>query len=396
MDPGLEQARQLFLQGVEHFEAGRLEQARSAFEQSLTFAPDRPSVLGNLGITLFHLGRAAQSVPLLRQATAADPAYAQAWTCLALALESGAQWQDAAAALERACELSPQQAPLWFRKGQCLMRLGRAQEALRAYDRAVAVAPEFADAWSARGSLMRELHQLGEAARCFEKALACGGDPELNNYYLASVRGMHSPPAAPLRYVESLFDDYAAEFQSHLVGQLRYQGYERLLRPLLEEGRRLRRVLDLGCGTGLCGTLLRPIADTLDGIDISQAMLEQARKLGIYRELVHADLAQYLESAEPGADLLVAADVFNYVGDLSAIFRAARRVLAPGGRFVFTVEAAPEEQDLQLLPSLRYAHSEHYIRRLAADCGFSVERLFRAPIRYDQARPLEGVYAYLH
>jgi tetratricopeptide (TPR) repeat protein len=278
MDPKLDEARQLFSQGTEHFDNGRFEQARAAFEAALTLAPGRPSVLGNLGITLFHLGRWQQAVRLLREATAADPAYADAWVGLALAHEALAQWQQAIDALERAGEQSSQQAELWFRKGQWLVRLGRVQEALPAFDRALALAPEFAQAWSARGSSMRELHRLDEAAQCFEKALAYGGDSELNGYYLASVTGNATPPPPPRRYVEALFDDYAADFQSHVVGQLRYQGYERLLRPLVEEQRRFRRALDLGCGTGLCGPLLHPVAEVLDGVDISKAMLDQARR----------------------------------------------------------------------------------------------------------------------
>lgn len=395
MDPKLDAARSLFSEGVQHFESGRLDQARSAFEASLACAPGRPSILGNLGITLFHLGRVDEAVPLLEQATSADPAYGDAWTCLALAHEARAQWGAAVAALERASALSPQQASLSFRKGQCLARLGQVQAALEAFDTALSIAPDHADAWSARGSVLRDLHRLSEAAECFEKAIAFGADRELNSYYLASVRGSAVPPAPPRQYVESLFDDYAADFQSHVVGQLRYQGYERLLRPLIESARRYHRVLDLGCGTGLCGPLLRHVADTIDGVDLSQAMLEQAHTLGIYRQLVHADIGAFLEAATDNADLVVAADVFIYVGDLTGIFRSVRRILNDGGRFVFTVEVPDSDQEMQLLPSLRYAHSERHIRRLADACGFTVEQVRRAPLRYDQARPLEGLYVYL-
>lgn len=395
MDPKLDEARKLFFQGTEHYEGGRLEPALSAFEAALALVPGRPSVLGNVGITLFHLGRLEEAVPILRQATAADQDYADAWTCLALALEGLARWQEAVGALERACELSPQQEYLWFRKGQCLARVGRVQEAVTAFNRALAVAPEFADAWSALGSLLRELNQLDEAATCFEKALAFGADPELNGYYLASVKKTTAPPPPPRRYVESLFDDYAADFQSHVVEQLRYQGYERLLRPLLDAGHRAQRALDLGCGTGLCAPLIHPLAGVIDGIDISKAMLEQAGQLGIYRNLIHADIGSYLETAEENAGLVVAADVFIYVGDLANIFRSIRRILVPGGRFAFTVEAPAGDEDLQLLPSLRFAHSERYIRRLAEASGFSVDQIFRAPIRYDQTQPVEGLYVYL-
>ncbi|WP_194722281.1 tetratricopeptide repeat protein [Noviherbaspirillum malthae] len=401
MDSALEQARTLFFQGVEHFEAGRLEQARAAFEASLSHAPGRPSVAGNLGITLCHLHRFAEAVPLLELATGADPAYADAWASLGLAQEALGRWPEAVEALEQAIRLSPGQAALQLHKAQCLLRQARVQDALHAFDQCLATAPEFAQAWSARGSLLRELNRLDEAAACFEKALAFGGDAELNGYYLASVRGNAAPsipPAPPRRYVEGLFDDYASDFQQHVVGQLGYQGYERLLRPLVDAGKTFGRALDLGCGTGLCAPLLRPIAETIDGVDISQAMLEQARRLGIYRELTHADIASYLAVSQEPADLVVAADVFIYVGELAEVFKHVRRLLAPSGRFLFTVEA-PEGtqagQDLQLLPSLRYAHSEPYIRKLAQASGFRVDEIACAPIRHDQGRPVEGLYVYL-
>ncbi|SNT34866.1 Predicted methyltransferase, contains TPR repeat [Noviherbaspirillum humi] len=361
MDNALEAARTHFLQGVQHFEAGRLEQARSDFEASLALAPGRPSVLGNLGVTLFHLQRVDDAFPLLQAATAADPGFTDAWACLGLIHEMRGQWQAAANAFASV----PAKAPVRFRQGQCLMRLGRSAEALQAFDQALAMAPDFADAWSARGGLLRELMRLDEAAACFEKALACGGDPELNGYYLASVKGGAEPPLPPRRYVEALFDDYAPEFQDHVVTQLRYQGYQRLLEPLAASGRRYRRAIDLGCGTGLCAPLLRQMSDAVDGVDISQAMLEQAGRLGIYRHLAHDDIAAFLDKEKEAADLIVAADVFIYVGDLSRIFPAVRRLLTPGGCFAFTVEESKAGNDLQLQPSLRYAHSEAYIRQLA-------------------------------
>ena len=365
------QSRALFFEGIEHFENGRLEPARICFEKCQALTPGRPSVLGNLGITLFHLRRWEAAIPVLRQATTADPSLAEAWACLGLAHEAQRQWQAAAEALEKALALSPQQVRLWLSLGQVSLRLGNVKDALQAFDRALQEDPSCAPAWSERGSLMRELQQFEEAARCFEKALALGGDPELNGYYLASVRDGDTPTTPPRRYVEALFDDYAADFQSHVVETLGYRGFEVLLKPLLDTGKRYRHVLDLGCGTGLCGPLIAPQADIIDGVDVSSAMLEQARKLGVYRELIHADLGEFLAATALRLDLILAADVFIYVGDLATVFRSARRILEPGGCLAFTVELAKMGQDIQLLPSLRYAHSEAYIRRLADEARFT-------------------------
>ena len=389
------QSRALFFEGIEHFENGRLEPARICFEKCQALTPGRPSVLGNLGITLFHLRRWEAAIPVLRQATTADPSLAEAWACLGLANEARGQWQAAAEALEKALALSPQQVRLWLSLGQVSLRLGNVEDALRAFDRALQEDPGCAPAWSERGSLMRELHRFEEAANCFERALALGGDPELNGFYLASVRDGDAPTTPPRRYVEGLFDDYAADFQSHVVEELGYRGFEVLLKPLLDTGKRYGHVLDLGCGTGLCGPLIAPRADTIDGVDVSGAMLEQARKLGVYRELVHADLGEFLAATALRPDLILAADVFIYVGDLAAVFRSARRILEPGGCLAFTVELARKGHDMQLLPSLRYAHSEAYVRRLADEARFTSVRISEAPIRHDQTTPIMGLYVYL-
>lgn len=395
MDLKLEQARAHFVQGVQHFEANRLHEARGCFEASLELAPGRTSVSGNLGITLFRLGLFHDAVPFLVQATTADPQHAEAWLSLGLCHEAQGNPKEAANALARGVALMPAAAPVWLIYAQCLGRTGAAREALRAVERALDADERLGEAWSVRGSLLREMYRLEEAAQCFEKAIALGADADLNGYYLAAVRGADAPAAPPRRYVENLFDDYSDEFHVHLVEHLGYRGHERLVRPLLESGQRYRCVLDLGCGTGLCGALVAPIANVLDGVDVSQAMLEQARALGVYCELVHADLARFLAATDRQADLVLAADVFIYVGALDEVFRNVRRILLPGGCFAFTVELPPCQEGFRLLSSLRYGHSEDYIRKLADTCGFTVCEVVKAPLRADREEALDALYCYL-
>lgn len=391
----LERSRAIFFEGIGHFEAGRLEPARDCFEQALSLAPGRPSLLGNLGITLFHLRRWEDAIPVLRQAVAAEPANADAWACLGLASEALGRWQEADDALGKALEMAPAKAALWLARGGCRLRLGRTEDAVRAFDMAVEAAPEFGRAWSARGSLLRELGRRDEAARCFEKAIALGEDPELNAWFLAAVRDGAAPGNAPRRYVERLFDDYSADFDSHLVGTLKYRGHEALLRPLLHVGRHFRSVLDLGCGTGLCGKLLQGRADGIDGLDVSRAMLEQARRTGAYRQLIHDELESFLAAATREDDLVVAADVFGYLGELEGVFQSIARILRPGGLLAFTVEVSPHREDVKLLPSLRFAHSEPYLRRMASSAGLRWQEMRRGALRQDQDNSVEALYVYL-
>lgn len=395
MEPALEQARRQFFEGIAHFEKRRFAEALACFEASLALAPGRPSVLGNLGTTLFHLGRAQEAVHPLQQATAADPANADAWLGLGLSRFALGDWAAAEEALARGLALVPQRLDLWLALSQSRLRQNKVDAALQALERALAVDSAFAPAWSGRGDLLRELHRLEEAAACFEKAIAHGGDAELNRFYLASVRGETGPAAPPRLYVEGLFDGYAQDYEDHMVGQLQYRGHETLLQPLLRAGRRFGEALDLGCGTGLCAALIRPLADAVDGVDVSGAMVEQARRSGLYRALHHIDLAQHLAQTTQRYDLVLAADVFIYVGALEEVFRAVRRVLRPGGRFAFSVELAGPGKGVVLLPSLRYAHAADYVRKLAAESGFAVDAFHEGTLRHDQRQPVAGGFFYL-
>lgn len=394
MTMDLEQARQHFLNGVQHFEARKLGEALVEFEAARALAPARASVLGNLGITQFHLGKWSEAVITLQQALAIEPDYVEARIFLGLAHEACGEWAPAAEHLAHTLPKHEAGPAAWLAFGRSLGMLGQLDDALRALDHALATHPELSEAWSVRGNVLRDLHRLNEAAESFARAIEHGADPELHAYYLAGCRG-EAVPAPPRHFVENLFDEYSVDFEEHLVELLGYRGHEVLLQPLLADERHYRKVIDLGCGTGLCGALIAPKADTVDGVDLSSGMLEKARKLGVYRELTHDDITHYLETREESADLVIAADVFIYVGALDDVFSAVRRVLEPGGSFAFTLERATGTEEYSLLPTLRYAHSEAYVRRLADQHGFNVRNIVSAPLRTDQNDTLEALYVHL-
>jgi predicted TPR repeat methyltransferase len=145
---------------------------------------------------------------------------------------------------------------------------------------------------------LRELGRLEEAAQAFREALRHGAERDLHDYYLASVEGRDAPPAAPREFVQTLFDDYADEFETHLVSALRYRGHVRLVEGLAALGRGpYRNGLDLGCGTGLCGPLLRPMVERLTGIDLAPRMAAKAAARGVYDAVAAADAVDHLRQS---------------------------------------------------------------------------------------------------
>lgn len=361
MDINYEQARSFFLEGVRLYQAGRFGQAERQFEASLALVPGRASSLTNLGATRLKLGHAEDALAVLQEALAQEPGNVEALGHCATALAE----------------------------------LGRHAEALAAFDRVVALNPALGHAWMLRGSVLKDLGCLEDAVASFQQALAHGADTDLTRYYLASITQRDAPPTAPRGYVQALFDGYASGFDEQLAGTLHYQAPALLTQGLQALGRRFERALDLGCGTGLCGPLVKPLVARLDGVDLSAPMLAKARTLAVYDDLVQGDLLEDLRQREPGYDLLLAADVFIYVGALEQVFAQAARVLLPGGVFCFSVEQAADGEGCALRPSLRYAHSDGYIRALAQRSGLGVIDARAAPIREDQRVPVPGLYFWL-
>ncbi|WP_066267204.1 tetratricopeptide repeat protein [Hydrogenophaga palleronii] len=395
IDP-TEQAKAFFFEGNALFESGQLDEAVSRYQSALALVPGRPSILANLGVTQCRLGQWPEAVATLLQATQADPQHRDAWIALGLSQEALSNWAGAAHALQQGVKLGATNAQIQLSLALCLLRLDRPAEALQALDRALEIDPTLAEAWSQRGSLLRDTGEYAEAARCFEQALAHGGDQTLHRFYLASVRaGEATPPQPPPAYVEALFDEYADDFQAHLIQHLKYQAHETLLAPLRVGGQRFPLVLDLGCGTGLCGQLMAPHADAVDGVDLAKAMVDQARASGAYRQVQQGTLLDFLRASQAPADLVIAADVFIYVGALEEVFAAVRQRLQPQGVFAFSVELADPGHELQLRPSLRYAHSAAYVERLAAAHGFRLRQTWEAPLREDQQQPVMGLYVLL-
>jgi predicted TPR repeat methyltransferase len=153
-------------------------------------------------------------------------------------------------------------------------------------------------------------------------------------------------------------------------------------------------ILDLGCGTGLVGARLRPLARTLTGVDISSNMLKVARRRQIYDDLVCSELIEFLQTQAGTFDLAVAADVFIYIGNLSGVFHGVRDALRRGGVFCFSVKAS-EDQDFVLRTTLRYAQSAAYLRRLADDHGFVLETIESQVIRQQEGIDVIGYLAIL-
>jgi predicted TPR repeat methyltransferase len=376
---------------------GRPGEALASYERALALRPAYPEAWCNRAIALLDLGDPQGALASSEHALAGRRPYAEASCVRANALFGLREFELARLGYEEAIAANAQAPEAHAGRGLALLKLGRAPEALPCFDTALALRPGEARGHQQRGDCLLALGRRDDAIAAFETARELArqagqdaGQVADVEFALAALGVGPPPPRAPSGYVTALFDQYAGHFDRHLTGVLAYRT------PDLVGAALARHVaaanldtVDLGCGTGLCAPGLRPLSRSLVGVDLSSRMLGQARATALYDELACADIEAFLAGRRAAFDLVVAADVLVYFGDLAALFAQVRAALRPGGWFCFSTEAA-EAGDFVLLPSNRYAHALDYLRRLAVDHGFALVEAERAVVRSENGADVSG------
>ena len=416
--------------GVALQDLGRYEEALASFERALALQPDYAIALSNRGNALRHLGHLDRELESYEAALGLAPGYADALCNRALALQALARHEaaldsfaaalgvrqeypealhgaavsllalgkpaDALEGFERALHLQPEYAEAWCSRGALLLRAQDHEEALASFQDALAVRPRYARAQLGLANTLRAMGRRDEAVEAYQAALAFGADAETVGYMLAIMGAEQAPGASPAAYVKALFDQYAGNFDRHLVDVLRYRTPSLLVEALrrhLPPGE--LDVLDAGCGTGLCGPLLRPLACLLEGVDLSPHMLDRARDTGLYDGLYCGEMVGYLRTRPASVDVIAAADVFVYLGELKPVFSVARLALRSGGRLAFSVEAHDGAEDFVLRSSGRYAHSRQGIETLARSHGFAINEITPSILRQESGEDMRGLLVIL-
>jgi predicted TPR repeat methyltransferase len=263
---------------------------------------------------------------------------------------------------------------------------------------AVEIAPQFASAWFALGELREAMGDPAGACDAFARAQAADPDDVHGSALRLARLGTRAADAMSAGYVRTLFDQYAMRFDRALES-LAYRGPSLLLAALARacdaSGRPMRfaRAADLGCGTGLAGAAVRPFCDWLVGVDASSGMIVQARHKQIYDELEVGDVAAFLAAqrdARARYDLLLAADVCPYFGDVAPILAAVVPVLSTHALVGFTVETHAGA-GVVLGEKLRYAHGEDHVRGAVAAAGLALQSLDHAAIRTEADKPVPAL-----
>ena len=430
--------------GVALSRRGSWDEAIEQLEKSLALGLKEPDVYLRYARALLARGHVERAIEACRTSVGLREGSAAGWQALGEALHRAGRLEDAGEAFGRAIRINPNFERPHHGLAVVLAERGKGEEAIASFETALRIRPDYPEAHHGLAVIYHKMGKLDLAAGHYKAAIARLPDSldarfeyaallETQGNVAAALEqwrvlrghfpdredlGFHisaleqelaegSMPAAaalaqaPRSWVEGYFDGFASNFDRHLTGKLNYRGPALLLEAVreLNPSATPLDVLDLGCGTGLVGAAFKPMARRLVGIDVSAAMLERARERGIYDELILDDLAGGMHrlaegSSSGGFDLVLAADVFIYIGDLGAVFSGVEQVLRTGGMMGFVTEAVETDHpvaaaaDWRLLMTRRYAHSRRYLERMCGGIGLEVLVARRVEARLEKNKPV--------
>jgi len=376
------------------YEAGNRRGAKNKYEQALALAPRHLDANYLLGTLLAESGESELAEAYLKTALAIKPDSGFVLMNLGSLCRLSGRYQQALEYYQRAASLLHNEPTILLNLGTLENKLGDYAAAHIHLARYLITRPDHTDARLNLADALRNLGRLDDAAGEYRQIIAQIGSTPLLEYLHSSCTGA-TPPNAPQSYVRSLFDSYAKTFDRHLMEGLECQIPHALSSAVLEcaPDQRFPRAVDLGCGTGLTGALLRNRCDWMAGVDLSPKMIELARAKNIYDVLEIADVCAWTDAQQEKFDLVVAGDVAIYLGDLTPLFAALSRTLSSDGLFAMSAEDA--DADYVLRPSGRYAHNRGWVEREAAAHGLTVARLAPTALRKESGRWIDGYVAVL-
>jgi len=324
------------IKGLKHLRSGSVDLAIECFQKSLTLDANYFEATYNLGLSYHQIGQLDLAIRSYKKAVLINPIIAirhnnKILSVIHLFMEG--LIPDAIDTLNELIQQNPNDALLYNMMGGCFTRTNQIDKAVQSYKLAIKLKPNYSV----------PIHMLN------------------------SLTG-YTSEEPPMEYVRNLFDDYAESYDESMLNHLEYN-LPFIIKDIilkLDHGiSDFDKAIDLGCGTGLAGKDLKSLCENLSGIDISENMVDRAKKLNIYDNLFVGDIVDKLTEINDNFDLFVSLDVLIYVGDLKSIFHAIRKRCNKNALFIFSIEV--QDKAFSLQKSARYAHSNNYILEISAN-----------------------------
>ena len=369
---------------------GRFEQAEASYRLAIKLKPDFAEAHNNLGVIMEMLGKLELAGISYKRAIALKSNFAEAHNNWGNTLNNLGKLKEAEASFKYAIELKPDYAEAYNNLGNTLKDLGKLKEAEASYKQAIELKPDYAESHSNLANTLKKLGKLKEAEASYKQAIKLKPDFDIAKHHLAALTG-ETTNSAPRAYVENLFDNFASKFESSLVGNLKYKVPKVISKLILKKNSSslLGSVLDLGCGTGLIGSEIKQFCSSLEGLDLSNLMVQEARKKNVYDKLTHRDIVDYLSTENLNFDYFIATDVFIYIGDLSDIFQLVKSRNKSGGKLVFSTEHTNKD-GFVLEKTGRYSHSKKYIENMCEKFTYKLSHFESINLRKEENQFITG------
>lgn len=388
-----------YLLGTLYAEQGELAKALKFMQQAAEINPRSHMIQNNLGNIYQLSGQFDKAIACYQRALDFEPNMPEVQNNLGNIYKNQEQLVEAEACYRRALLLRPDFVEVYCNLGGVLRSLKKFQEAIENYRKALDLSPPFKAAYEGLGICYAELGERDQAVACFNRYLEIdSGDNSEVKLRLAQLNAGEIPKRYPAAVMLTTYEKKAQNWDADIQRPgMEFLG-PRHVREMLEELKlsqaRQLDILDIGCGTGVCGEYLRGYAKHLEGVDLSPHMLAQAQKKGYYDKLECADAIGYMQGCKRTFDLLIASGVLILFGDLMPVFQAATRLLKPGGIFVFTLYRS-ESEAVMVRHNLHFAHSAAYVQETAEAAGLQVVLLKQEVHEYDLGEPQPGWIAAL-
>ena len=376
--------------------ANNLDGMLTAAKKAVDLAPGWPVASIRLAGVYSAKGQASLAVQTAEQAifeATQDNSLATEYLTRAAAIAVKCQhYPQAALWAEQASAMAPESAQLKHLMAEAQAYNGQYEEAIALYTELLSQEPDNTDFLHDRLLAYINTAQTPLAQQDAERLVALAPDNETFNYYASMLNG-ETPATQPASVVTRLFDTSAAQFDQHLVGSLQYTLPQDVAQWILDwYPDKKVDVLDLGCGTGLLGASLGPLKGVIVGVDLSTKMIEKAAQRGVYAQFNQVNVLDALQATpESHYDVITALDVLIYVGDLSTVIPNAHRILTPGGRFVFSCEAAPKKvKTFALQATQRFVHQQDHVNKLLKAAGFGQIQMETRALRLEAGEPVQG------
>jgi len=376
--------------GISFYEMGQFDAAEDSYNNAITLKPNFYIAYNNLGNALKKQNCFGKAIKKYTQAIKIYPKYAEAHNNLGVMLEITENLKKAEKYYKNAIDFNPKFAEAYNNLGNIFKKQKKYNDSKQSYLTALNLKPNFAEAYNNLGNVLKQLGQKEDAKSNYKLALIHNPKLQTAKHQLDALNG-DNPKIAPREYVEQLFDNYAIRFEDSLVKNLEYKIPKIITQMILnnKQNKSLGSVLDLGCGTGLVGKEIKIKCQYLEGIDLSNAMLNQAREKGVYDRLVQKDIIDYLTTKDLNFDYFISTDVFIYVGDLSKIFHLIKSRNKKNGKLAFSIENNGIN-DFMLEKTGRYSHSTKYIEYLCNKFDYKIIKYEDQIIRKEKNEKIKG------